>query len=306
MKKLPISTLHGLVAITLLIISTLLFFIPFFIFCLLKLYPQQGWRLFCTNILHLITNFWVDFNSLYIETVNSTRITINGINKIKITDWYLVVANHQSWLDIVILQYVLNHKARLPLLSFFIKAQLKWVPILGFTWWAMGYPFMKRPSKEYLQKNPHKKGVDLKTTLKAIEQFKKLPASIVSFVEGTRFTNQKHKLQQAGYQHLLKPKAGGISFVIGAMHQEIDSLLDVTIVYPDQQPRLWDFLCGRIAQINIRIRNIPIPTEFRDPALLNDSPLQEKFRIWLNNEWLEKDRLISLMKTNAAAPTLDN
>ena len=300
MKQLPLSALRGLLAVTVLITSTLLVFIPFFIFCVLKIYPQRRWQLFCTNILHLITSFWVAFNSLYIACVNPTRITITGINTIKITDWYLVVANHQSWLDIVMLQYVLNYKARLPVLSFFIKDQLKWVPILGFCWWAMGYPFMKRPSKAYLQKNPHKKGVDLKTTLKAIEQFKKLPASMVSFVEGTRFTHSKHKLQQPTFEHLLKPKAGGISFVIGAMQLEIDSLLDVTIVYPHKNPSLWNFLCHRVTQIDITIRRIPIPAEFRDSNLLNDEQLQEKFKRWLNNEWLEKDHLIRHIKTNAA------
>ena len=110
----------------------------------------------------------------------------------------------------------------------------------------MGCPFMKRYSKDYLAKNPHKKGKDLQATHKAIELFKHTPASIMNFVEGTRYSQQKNKQQDSPYQHLLKPKAGGISFVISAMGQQFNSLLDVTIIYSGKQHSLWDFLCRQM------------------------------------------------------------
>lgn len=278
-------------------LSTTLAFIPIFFFCILKILPIISWRRFCTKILHGITALWIDFNNFFISYTKPAQLEISGIEAIQPSNWHLIVANHQSWLDIVLLQYALNRPTRIPILMFFIKNSLKWVPLLGFAWWAMGYPFMKRHSKDYLARNPHKKGEDLKSTLKAIERFKKMPASIVSFVEGTRFTTHKKMQQQSSYQHLLKPKAGGISFVIGAMHKEIDSLLDVTISYSNKKCSIWDFFCHRLDRIKIQIRQIPIPNEFRHTALLECDDLQAEFRTWLNEKWLEKDQLIQMLKT---------
>lgn len=288
---------YGIATLMVLILSTTLAFIFIFFFSLLKILPSTTWRLFCTKILHGITALWIDFNNSYIDYTKPARLEISGIESVQPANWHLIVANHQSWLDIVILQYALNRPTRIPILMFFIKSSLKWVPLLGFAWWAMGYPFMKRHSKDYLARKPHKKGEDLKSTLKAIERFKKMPASIVSFVEGTRFNQDKKKVQQGPYQHLLKPKAGGISFVIGAMHKEIDSLLDVTITYADQKCSIWDYFCHRLDTIKVKIRQIPIPLEFRTPDLLEDEILQSDFRNWLNGQWLEKDQLIAELKT---------
>jgi len=291
------SVFYGIATVIVLIIITLLVFIPFLIISVLKIYPNASWRTFCTKKLHKLATLWMDFNNYYLHRTNPFKLEVTGLANIHPANWHLIVTNHQSWLDIVMLEYLFNRINRIPLLTFFIKNQLKWVPLLGFCWWAMGFPFMKRHSKEYLAKNPHKKGQDLHATLKAIEHFKKIPASIVSFVEGTRCTPEKSRQQGSPYQHLLKPKAGGISFVIGGMYKEIDSLLDVTIVYPDEHHSLWDFLCHRMTTIKIQIRRIPIPAAFRTPSLLEDQTLQALFRNWLNEQWLEKDQLISLMKT---------
>ncbi|TAL66395.1 MAG: acyltransferase, partial [Legionella sp.] len=209
-------------------------------------------------------------------------------------EWYLVVANHQSWLDIVVLHRLLNRK--IPVLKFFIKDQLKWIPLLGFSWWAMGCPFMKRYSKEYLDKNPHKRGKDLISTQKAVEAFKKTPAAIMNFVEGTRFTPKKKELQNSPYMHLLKPRAGGISLIISTMGQQIKSLMDITIIYPESKHSLWDFLCRRIKSIKVNVRYLPIPSEFTSPQLLDDGKIQADFKNWLNHQWLEKDRLITSLK----------
>ncbi|HEN5530667.1 TPA: 1-acyl-sn-glycerol-3-phosphate acyltransferase, partial [Legionella pneumophila] len=219
---------------------------------------------------------------------------ISGLNNLTPKDWYLVVANHQSWLDIVILQRLFNRK--IPVLKFFIKDQLKWIPLLGFSWWAMGCPFMKRYSKEYLAKNPHKQGKDIISTRKAIETFKRTPASIMNFVEGTRFTKVKKEQQQSPYNYLLKPKAGGISFIINSMGQQIKSLIDVTIVYAEKNHSLWDFLCKRVKKVKIIIRQLPIPAQFTSANLINDFQAQNAFKEWLNEQWAIKDNLIASLQ----------
>ncbi|MBA2650089.1 MAG: acyltransferase [Legionella sp.] len=284
---------QAIVATFVLILSTTIFFIPILFMGLLKLYPNERWQALCTQGVDAIVTRWCDTNNWYIDKTQSIHWQISGLEHLDNKHWYLVIANHQSWLDIVILQRLLNHK--IPILKFFIKDQLKWVPLLGFSWWAMGCPFMKRYSKKYLEKNPHKQGKDLISTRKAIEKFKKKPASIMNFVEGTRFSPQKKAQQNSPYRYLLKPKAGGIGFILNAMGEQLTGMLDVTIIYP-QKPSLWDFLCKRISKVTIHVRQIPIPKQFTLESSMQHSQTKAKFIDWLNEKWMEKDNLISSLK----------
>lgn len=286
--------LMAVTGICLLAISTFVFFMPIFFIGLLKLFPHDQWRSMCSTLIDKIVTCWCVVNNFFIAKTRTTHWEFRGFDDFKLDEWSMVIANHQSWLDIVVLHRLFTRK--IPVIKFFIKDQLKWVPLLGFAWWAMGCPFMKRYSKEYLKKNPHKQGNDLKATQKAMRAFKANPVTICNFIEGTRFTPSKKIQQKSPYQHLLKPKAGGLSFVISAMNKEIRSLIDVTIVYPNNSPSLWDFICQRMDIIKVHVREIPIPQEFQQELLATDSQLQEKFRDWLNERWLEKDRLLANLK----------
>lgn len=288
------SQLHAVLALIILLITTTLCFIPILFIGLFKLFPNKTWQSYCTRAIDEIATVWCGINNLYVDKVQKIILDINGLENIEHKNWHLVVANHQSWLDVVILHRLFNRK--IPVLKFFVKAQLKWVPLLGFSWWAMGCPFMKRYSKEYLAKKPHKKGQDLISTRKAIEAFKRTPASVMNFIEGTRFTSNKKQQQQSPYEHLLKPKAGGISLAISSMGEHITSLLDVTIIYSEKKHSLWDFLCQRVRSAKIFIREIPIPTQFISSQLLENSEMQNEFKEWLNAQWAEKDRLIASAK----------
>lgn len=293
------KVLHGILALFLLTCSTTVFFIPILVMGLLKLMPILSLKVACTKIVDKLVSSWCQFNSAYINLTQNINWQISGLENIVLNDWYLLIANHQSWLDIVVLQYLFTKK--IPMFKFFIKDQLKWVPLLGFSWWAMGCPFMKRYSKEYLVKYPHKKGKDMEVTRKAITLLQHSPATIMNFIEGTRFTASKKAMQQSPYQHLLKPKAGGLSFVISAMGKKIDSLLDVTIVYANEEHSLWDFLCHKVEGIKVHIRQIPIPPAFSNEKLFNDLQTQNEFRQWLNQQWDEKDALINRLKLGSSA-----
>lgn len=288
--------IRALLATSTLLITTTLGFIPVLFVGLLKLIPYKRWQDVCTRCIDGIATIWCGLNNRFINSMLKINWEITGFDQLNRKDWYLVIANHQSWLDIVILQRLFNRK--IPILKFFIKDSLKWIPLLGFSWWAMGCPFMKRYSKDYLAKKPHKQGKDLLSTQKAIETFKRTPASIMNFVEGTRFTCNKKEQQNSPYTHLLKPKAGGISFIISNMGQQITNLLDVTIVYSEKNHSLWDFLCNRISSIKVNIRSLPIPTHFMSPKLINDQKTQSEFKEWLNEQWAQKDNLIASLKAS--------
>ncbi|MFA6302417.1 MAG: acyltransferase [Legionella sp.] len=286
--------IYAVLPLLILMTTTIIGTIPVVLLGLLKLIPNKRWQDFCTRCVDVIATNWCSINNFYVNKIQNIQWEITGLNELNPKDWYLIIANHQSWLDIVILQKVFNRK--IPVLKFFIKDQLKWVPVLGLAWWAMGCPFMKRYSKEYLAKYPHKQGQDLEATINAIDRFKRTPAAVMSFIEGTRFTQEKKQVQNSPHKHLLRPKAGGISFILSSMGEQLSSVLDVTIVYPQAQHSLWDFLCKRIKSIKVHIRQIPIPSEFTSKQLLEDTKTQADFKDWLNQQWANKDNLITSLK----------
>lgn len=287
------NTLSAIFSIALLIINTTLCFIPIFIIGMAKLLPIEPWQIRCMKAVDKIVAFWIMFNNAYLNQTQSLEWQIEGMEHVTANNWYLVIANHQSWLDIVVLQRIFNR--RIPVLKFFMKSQLRWIPVLGFCWWAMGCPFMKRYSSSYLKKHPHKKGKDLLTTQKACKNFNKVPVSITNFIEGSRFSAEKKLTQQSPYKHLLKPKAGGIAFVLNAMDQKVNTLIDVTIIYPQGRNSLWDFLCHRVNKIRVHINTVNVPSKFIQANYGN--LLTEEFKQWVNEYWQQKDQLIETLSS---------
>ncbi|MNY04200.1 putative acyltransferase YihG [compost metagenome] len=171
------------------------------------------------------------------------------------------------------------------------------MPFLGLAWWALDYPFMKRYSKAFLAKYPELAGKDLEITRQACELFKRQPVTVVNYLEGTRFTAAKCAQQQSPFNHLLKPKAGGVAFVLAAMGEQLDAILDVTVVYPQQTiPGFWDLISGNVPRVIIDIK-----TRELDPALWqgdyeNDPAFREKVQNWVNQLWIEKDRRIDALR----------
>src|SRR5690554_3364049 len=280
--------LRGSIALVLLITNTLFWCWPLFILALLKLVLpftpiQRGIRF----IMHWVAESWISVNRFWMQAVQPIDWDVEGLEKLDMTHSWLVTSNHQSWVDILALQYQFNR--RLPFLKFFLKKELIWVPVIGLCWWALEFPFMQRYSKAYLAKHPEKQGQDLATTRKACERYKTNPVSVFNFLEGTRFTPAKHDQQQSPFRHLLKPKAGGIAFVLDAMGEQLESMVDVTIHYPAGRPTFWDLLSGRVPQVVMRVRKREIPTQFLGRSYDSDAEYRQAFQQWVNQLWQEKD-----------------
>ncbi len=251
--------------------------------------PVPVFRKIMGKFLVRIAANWVFINSFVIIPILPTKWVVTGANNFVRKDWYMLISNHQSWVDILVLQRVMSEK--IPFIKFFIKKELIWVPIMGLAWWSLDFPFMQRYTKEQIERNPELKGKDIEITRKACEKFRTDYITVMTFPEGTRFTKRKHERQQSPYSYLLKPKAGGLSFTISAMGEKFNKLLDVTIVYPDGAKTFWEFLCGKVKIIKVVIETIDIPSNFAS-ADLDDPNFQEDFRNWLNGIWSKKDKLI--------------
>ena len=290
----------GLVAFSLIALNTLICVGPLLVITLFKLLlPFKLLQRWLSAVLVWIAEIWMGNNNAVLALTQNLELDVKGLENLHYHGWYLVTSNHQSWSDILILQKIFNR--RIPMLKFFLKQELIWVPLLGVAWWALDFPFMKRYSKEFLEKYPEMKGKDLDTTRKACEKFKEIPVSVMNFLEGTRFTQEKHDQQQSPYNYLLKPKSGGIAFVLSAMGGQLRSLLDVTIVYHDKATGFWDLMCGRVRRISVRVMERAIPAEFAQGDYEEDAEFRARFQAWVNQVWQEKDVLIGAMKQEVAA-----
>jgi 1-acyl-sn-glycerol-3-phosphate acyltransferase len=289
------SVIRSVLSIMLYTINTLIWFVPIFVCGLLKLIPIKSMQKLLSWVAKQCATIWVSVNSINQRLFTPTKINVTGLEETKLKDWYLVIANHQSWVDILVLQRVLNRK--IPFLNFFLKKELIYVPILGLCWWALDFPFMTRTSKAQLKKNPKLRGKDIETTRKACEKFKEMPVSIVNFVEGTRFTTQKHARQNSPFPHLLKPKAGGIAFVMQAMGEQISKVVNVTIHYPDGIPTFMDFAGGKVKQINVHVDIRPVSEELIGDYT-GDSEFRVGFQSELNRLWEEKEHTLLQLEQN--------
>ncbi len=289
------NPIKGSVVFFLIVLNTL-FWTPLLVSAgiLKALLPIRPLSLLLTRLAIGIATAWVSFNSIIFELFHRIEWKVEGADQLEKDQWYLVNCNHQSWADILIVQKILNR--RIPMLKFFLKQELIWVPFIGLCWWALDFPFMKRFSAEQIRKNPELAGKDLETTRKACEKFKHTPVSVFNFLEGTRFTPAKHARQNSPFKHLLKPKAGGAAFVLGSMGEQMHTMLDISIVYPSEAKEMWDLCCGSIDRVLVKIDKIEIPKEFLGKDYAQDDQFKTEFQEWINNLWVRKDALLEEMK----------
>ena len=285
----------GAIAVLLLLVN-IFFWVPLLLcVALLKLVlPLAGWQRLLAPLPLFIAEAWISCNSAWMRLTQHTRWDVQGLDSLDYRSWYMVNCNHQSWVDILVLQHCLNR--RIPLLKFFLKQQLIWVPVMGLAWWALEFPFMRRHSEAYLQQHPEMRGKDQETTRKACEKFAQVPTSVMNFLEGTRFTAAKHARQQSPYVHLLKPKAGGLALALNAMGDKFQAILDITIVYPDGIPTFWQFLQGRMQRVTVRARLLPIPQDLTHADYSGDAQARAAFQAWVAQMWREKDAQIALLR----------
>jgi len=296
-----LRNLKGLITFSACTINTIICFLPIMVFAILKfVIPVRPVRNLLTRWIMGVGETWIACNAWIFSIPNSTQWEFRGLEGLSRDHWYLVIANHQTWVDIVAMQTVLNR--RVPFLKFFIKQELIWFPFLGLAWWAMDMPFMKRYTKSYLAKHPEKKGKDLEATRKACEKFRDTPTSVINFIEGTRFTQEKKAKRGSTFENLLPPRAGGVALALTSMGDMFDAVLDVTIVYPSGAANFWGMMCGEFDHVIIDIVRRPVDEWLYKGDYQGDREYRRNFHQWLTQIWEEKDQKIDDIRKSA----LDN
>ena len=245
-----------------------------------------------------IATHWISSNSALIDNMLPRKDwRINLPDDIHTNGKYLLVSNHQSWVDTSIVQYI--GEKRLPLTRFFTKFELIYIPIVGQAFYFLDFPMMRRHSKEAIAKNPALKGKDIEEAKRACALLKDKPFTLLNYLEGTRFTKAKQAQQKSPYKHLLKPRAGGLSLAISALGEDIDGILDMTIVYPDGVPSYGDLWKGNIKRLGVDLRYIDIPDtlfeSIKQGGYENDEDTKAQMFDWVEQVWRQKDERISTM-----------
>ena len=243
--------------------------------------------------------WWTGGNRWLLKTLNLIEPDIDWkhIDDVSLDKWYLVISNHQSWTDIILLQSYLYGK--IPPLKFFTKQQLIWVPGIGLAMYVLGFPYVKRVSKAQIKANPNLRNADRDNIAEACKGFKNHPTSILNFLEGTRRTSAKQLNQSSDFKNLLKPKIGGIEYVIKDMGDYLHKLIDVTIVYPDGTPTFWQFVKGECRSVKFVVSHYEIPKQV---LVDNDIERRSSLSGWIKTIWMQKDQQISEMTQTTNVP----
>lgn len=283
--------LRGIVFLTVIVVNTVL--------CCVLLYPLGAVRGACRRLgagsaaraLSLIADGvideWTGLNRLLVRWLRVSEIELHIDDRSALTrnHWYLVICNHQTWADILVLQTVFRQLA--PPLRFFTKQQLIWIPLFGVALWLLDFPFVRRLSRTQIEANPALAAIDRAATQAACARFLERPTGVLNFLEGTRFTPEKRAQQNPRFQHLLNPKLGGVSTVVDALSTRLHRVLDVTLFYPEGAPTFWQFLTGRAPHVVCTVRALPLPDAVH--AAGDVDAVRATLAPWIESIWREKD-----------------
>ena len=172
--------------------TTFLFLVGFFILCPLSLVFEGA----SGNLPHRVSQFWARMIGFCLPF---WTIQVEGLEKIKKGKPYVIVANHQSLLDILVLL------AGLPLhFKFIARRELFWIPFFGWHLWLARYIPLKRGDPE-----------SGKVCLAKARSWVRRGVNVVFFPEGTRSPDgQIHEFKAGAFKLALEEKLDLLPVVI--------------------------------------------------------------------------------------------
>ncbi len=241
-----------------------------------------------------LADTWWGWCVVAARRVHGMDVRITG-DEIPARENAIVVANHQQMPDIMCLMFLARTKHRLGDLKWFVKSQLKWVPGVGWGMQFLDCIFVKRSWSR-----------DKESISRTFSRFADydIPIWLVSFVEGTRFTNPK--LQAARDfarerelflpSHVLLPRTKGFTASVLGLREHLDAVYDITIAYPGQPPTLWQYAQGLVPIAHVHIRRYAMA----------DLPVsREDLAAWLLDLFQGKDELLEYFHSHGAFPCAD-
>ncbi|KJH51839.1 Acyltransferase [Dictyocaulus viviparus] len=233
------------------------------------------------------------------ENVSGVQLKLYGdIDKLRDNpDHALVMANHQSDVDWAVLVMLAQRQGQFGNDAGFrvmVKDIIHYVPLFGWYIYQHGYIYVRRFG-EFLP------GPVLKqlSWLDSLQE----PFWLLIFPEGTRYSKRKKETlclneelsrrnDTPGLKNLLVPRAGGMFLALERLNS-LDGVYDVTIAYgqtrlPNRRglaPSMVEFVCGEQCgmTVSVYVKKYPVKDLRRS---------RERFREWIMEVYLEKDRLL--------------
>ena len=294
MKKIK-SVFIGLITFILILVELIIGFGTLAIINIPRAFiPIKSFKVFISRVSNYIGDLTVYGLKLIMLLMHGDSIIIiEEHEEFDQDDWYMAMSNHQSWADIFVLLVAANYK--LPLLKFFMKKELWWIPFVLLANKTLNMPFVNRHSKKEIEKNPSLRTRDYENTIKSCKRFLRCPSTIFSYAEGTRFTKEKHRNQQSPYNNLLTPKIGGMATALSAM-PAINTLVDYSLVYESGKRDAWSFLTGEMKNVKILVKKYDIPEYLKEKNYSADEQYREDFKDWIEDIWAQKDKDIENLK----------
>lgn len=250
--------------------NLVLWIVPLVLLTLARaLAPAPGFRTACTRTIDHIYRLAVHVDSFLLQRTLGIDIRIHGDRPVDSRQTCIVVSNHRSWFDILLLQHTITGQG--PILKFLIKRELVWVPVVGWICLALDFPRLERGRRAGGRER------DLNSVVAATVGLRDSPGALVSFAEGTRFTRRKHQERGSDFRHLLNPRAGGLTVMLEELPDV--PVIDVTIIYSTDDISFWRCLAGELKSVDL-ILNACHANDIAD------------VREWLNERWRAKDELI--------------
>lgn len=235
-----------------------------------------------------IWGMWV----LMAERQNGMQIRITG-DAIPPRENSLVLANHQSMTDVLLLLCLAWRARRLGDMKWFVKRIVRYVPGPGVGMWLLDCIFLER---DWLK---DRKDID---TLFRKYKAEEIPLFLVSFLEGTRLTPKKLAAAQAfakerGHyvpKHTLVPRTKGFAFTVTGLREHLDAVYDVTIGYDGSPPpSLFACFAGDVRRLDLHVRRFDVASlPAGEEALAN----------WALDRYREKDELLEQRRLTGRFP----
>jgi 1-acyl-sn-glycerol-3-phosphate acyltransferase len=252
-----------------------------------------------TTLLSKSPYYWATLNKPAIHWLGAKQWKVSYPKELDPHGIYLVISNHQSWADIIIILFLLERK--IAPLKFFMKKELAWqLPIIGLACKAIGFPMLSRHTKEAIKKNPELKNKDRESMINACASVKKNPSSLIIFPEGSRLTRLKQAKQDSPYPYLLKPKAGGVAMIVNGVKDNLQGILDITIDFRAKNSKisLWNFVMGDYTSLHADIEFLPIPDKLQG-NYEEDKEYRKIIQSWLSERWNLKNQNLTKGRSNA-------
>jgi 1-acyl-sn-glycerol-3-phosphate acyltransferase len=217
----------------------------------------------------------VNIDAWWMRKVLGIRFVIedetNVLGTLEKTDSPLIISNHRSWFDVFILQTLVSSRG--PILKFLIKAELLWVPVLGWVCIALNFPSLKRKGDITSRQK------DLQVAQSASLQLNATPGALLIFPEGTRFSEKKRDYRNSPYNSLLTPKPGGFKIIHQSL-PESTMIIDFSIRYHRGDDNCWRCMSGLLNEVHIKVSSV------------TSDDVRNSLE-WLDNRWLQKDHWLN-------------